>query len=236
MSASWLAYVVGPFYTFLPKRWRQGERNGAGKYLARAAMFSGLVEAFVALLVLWLWFIYYVGTLGDKYSAFSLTSSRFAFPSLEVSGGAAFITFMLNPLTWVILYLGLEGILRTFGALTTGEVVGSLPLYIADYIWRFTKSKRDAPELPLVADEITPGGTACDIQIASCRRREDWKYPFTLRYAGAYFQVIAEKCITAGPRPYVYSLRRLPAGEIARGLGNYDPSDVLRPTHKIQPL
>ncbi|HTZ74424.1 MAG TPA: hypothetical protein VMB47_10920 [Candidatus Aquilonibacter sp.] len=236
MSASWTAYVVGPFYTLLPKRWREREHAGAGKYLARAAMASGLAEAFIALVVLWFWFIYYVGTLGDHYPAFSLTSGQFAFRSLELSGETAFLTFMVNPATWVVCYFGLEGIVRTFGALTTGEVVGTLPLYIADSAWRFTQRKRAAAELPLVADEITPGGKICDIQIASCRRREGWKYPFTLRYAGVYFQVIAEKCITVGPRPYVYSLRRLPAGEIASGLHNYDPSDVLRPVHKIQPI
>ncbi len=187
-------------------------------------------------MVLWFWFIYYVGSFGDHYPAFNLTSGQFAFHSLELSGAAGFLTFMVNPATWVVCYFGLEGIVRTFGALTTGEVIGTLPLYIADYGWRLTQGKRPQPDLPLVPDEITPGGETCDIQIASCRRREDWRYPFTLRYAGAYFQVIAEKCISVGPRPYVYSLRRLPPGEIARGLRNYDPSDVLRPTYKIQPL
>jgi hypothetical protein len=32
--------------------------------------------------------------------------------------------------------------------------------------------------------------------------------------------------VTRGPRPYVYSLRRLPPGEIAGGLKDYTPEDV----------
>lgn len=236
MSVAWTAYVVGPFYTLLPKRWRRGARHGSEGSLVRATIISGVGEALVALLALSFWYMYYFAAIGAKYSAFSLTSGHFAFPSVELAGEAEFVTFAVNPLTWLILYFGLEGILRTVGAFTTGEVVGTLPLYGLEYAWRKVKRKRAAPELPLVTDEITPGGEACDIRIASCRQREGWKYPFTLRYAGAYFQVIDEKNMGVGPRPYIYSLRRLPAGEVARGLKNYDPSDVLTPVERIQPI
>ncbi|HKQ88541.1 MAG TPA: hypothetical protein VJS43_17415 [Candidatus Acidoferrales bacterium] len=226
---------MAPFYTLLPKRWRGGAGYESERALVPAALISGLGEACVALLALSLWYMYYFNMLGQKYSAFRPGSAHFAFGSTEVAGGAVFITFALNPLTWVIIYFGVEGIIRTLGALATGEVVGMLPLYGFELAWRAARSKRPA-ELSLVADEILPGGGNCDIQIASCRQREGWKYPFTLRYAGAYFQVIGEKYMGAGPRPYIYSLRRLPMGEIARGLHNYDPTDVLRPAFKVQPL
>lgn len=236
MNVAWTAYVIGPFYALLPKRWRAGVRHGSEGSLVRATIISGVGEGLVALLVLSLWYMYYFTTMGVKYSAFNPGSGHFAFSSTEVAGEAEFMTFVVNPLTWLIAYFGIEGILRTVGALATGEVVGTLPLYGAEYAWRKMKRKRAAPELPLVTDEITPGGETCDIRIASCRQREGWKYPFTLRYAGGYFQVIDEKNIGVGPRPYVYSLRRLPAGEVARGLKNYDPSDVLKPIERIQPI
>ena len=236
MNSAWTGYIVAPFYTLLPRRWRGGARYESERALVPAAMISGLAEACAALLALSFWYMYYFNTLGQKYSAFRPGSAHFAFGSTEVTGGAVFITFALNPLTWVIIYFGVEGIIRTLGALATGEVVGMLPLYGFELAWRAARRKRPAVELPLVADEITPGGGNCDIQIASCRQRDGWKYPFTLRYAGAYFQVIDEKYMGVGPRPYIYSLRRLPMGEIARGLHNYDPTDVLRPAFKIQPL
>ena len=236
MSVSWTAYVIGPLYTLLPRRWRGASRYGSETALARATMISGVAEAFLALALLSFWFMYYFRALGAHYPIFSLLSGRFAFPSLEVAGEAEFVTFALNPLSWLILYFMAEGLLRTMGAFATGEIVGTLPLYGCEYVWRKAKRKRAAPELPLVPDEIVPGGGACEIQIASCRRREEWKYPYTLRYAGAYFQVIDEKYLAAGPRPYIYSLRRLPIGEVARGLRDYDPGDVLEPVHRIQPL
>lgn len=236
MNRAWTGYFVAPFYTLLPKRWRQGAGHESERALVPAAMLSGLGEACTALLVLSVWFMYYFNTLGRKYSVFQPGSAHFAFSSTEVAGGAIFITFALNPLTWVIVYFGVEGIVRTLGALTTGEVVGMLPLYGFELVWRAARRSHAAPELPLVADEITPGSNGCDIQIASCRPREGWNYPFTLRYAGAYFQVIDEKHLGVGPRPFIYSLRRLPAGEVARGLQNYDPADVMRPAYKIEPI
>jgi hypothetical protein len=236
MTVSWTAYVIGPLYTLLPRRWRAGTGHSSERSLVRATMISGVSEALVALFVLSFWYMYYFGTLGTKYSAFNAGSSHFAFPSTELAGDAEFITFAVNPLTWAIVYFGIEGILRTVGALITGETVGTLPLYGLEYAWRTVQRKRAAPELPLVTDEITPGREICDIRIASCRQRDGWRYPFTLRYAGAYFQVIDEQNMGVGPRPYVYSLRRLPAGEVARGLKNYDPTDVLRPIERIQPI
>lgn len=236
MNIEWAPYVIGPFYTLLPKRWRANARQGSENSLVSAAMISGVLEALVALLLLSFWFMYYLSTLGANYSAFDLASTHFAFPSTELAGEAELMTFAVHPLTWAVAYFGIEGMLRTVGAFATGEVVGTLPLYGLEYGWRRVKRRRATPELPLVADEITPGREGCDIRIASCRQREGWKYPFTLRYAGAYFQVIEEKNIGVGPRPYLYALRRLPAGEVARGLKNYDPEDVLRPIEKIQPI
>jgi hypothetical protein len=137
----------------------------------------------------------------------------------------AYIWFWLNPLTWLISYFSLEGAARSVAALTTGEVYGTLPLWAVDFAMRRMHRHRSEP--PLVADEITAGDGSCDMKIASCRPKLAWKYPFTIRYAGAYFQVVASADLGAGPRPHVYSLRRLPPGEIARGLQDYRPEDVL---------
>jgi hypothetical protein len=238
MSASWTAYIFAPFYTLLPKRWRQGERQGPQKYLARAAMISGIGEAAFSLVVLGAWFAQAEGIFGDAYANHLVNTTDASGSEWIFGGSVGIVSFAINPLTWLIVYFCIEGVLRAFAAMASDDVVGTLPLYLVDFAWRhIKKSKRAAPEPPLVADEITPGrADVCDLQIATCRRRETWKYPFTLRYAGAYFQVIDEKWIAAGPRPYIYSLRRLPAGEIARGLQNYDPTDLLAPSFKIQPL
>jgi hypothetical protein len=236
MSASWTAYVLGPFYALLPKRWRQGARNGPETYLARASLFSGVGEAVLGLVTLGFWYAANVGLFSSHFASFIATAPQGLSSAWILGGSAGLIGFATHPLTWLIVYFCFEGIIRAFAALASQEVVGTLPLYLLEFMWRMARRRRPVPELPLVPDEITPGGGTCDIQIASCRRREGWKYPFTLRYAGAYFQVIDEKWIAAGPRPYIYSLRRLPAGEIARGLKNYDPADVLTPEYRLERL
>lgn len=235
MGAAWKTYLLGPFYVLLPKRWRQRDQHGSETYLANAAVISGVGEAVATLFVLGAWFVKYFAMLGGKYAAFATAGDRAnSFSPLDL-GEMGLLVFATHPLTLLIVYFGMEGIFRTVGALTMGEVTGTLPLYGAEFIWRLV-SRRKVVELPLVADEITPGDATCDMRISSCRCRDGWKYPYTLRYGGAYFQVLDEKYISVGPRPYVYSLRRLPVGEIARGLHQYDPADVLTPVHRVESL
>jgi hypothetical protein len=234
VSASWTAYVFGPFYALLPKRWRHGARYGPETHLARAAFISGVGEAVLSLVALGFWYMSCLGLFSSRLANYIAKSQEGLASNWIFGGSAGLLGFATNPLTWLIVYFCFEGVIRAFAALASDEVVGTLPLYLFEFGWRKMRRKRAVPELPLVPDEITPGRADCDLQIASCRRREDWKYPYTLRYAGAYFQVVDEKFITAGPRPYIYSFRRLPAGEIARGLHNYDPADVLRPQFKVQ--
>jgi len=136
-------------------------------------------------------------------------------------------------ITSVAAYFAAEGIVRFYAALSSHEALGSFPLIAAADLYRIVKNSRARPKLPLVRDEISPGNETCDLRIASCRPKTDWKYPFTIRYAGAYFQVIGYVDVGAGPRPYIYSLRRLPPGEIAGGLKDYDPENILT---AIQPL
>ncbi|HXW54349.1 MAG TPA: hypothetical protein VEJ67_01280 [Candidatus Cybelea sp.] len=132
-------------------------------------------------------------------------------------------------------YFAAEGIVRFYAAISSGEALGSFPLVAASDIWRQLRRWR-RPELPRVDDEVSPGGTICDLKIASCRERREWTYPFTIRYAGSYFQVIGHVDVRSGPRPYVYSLRRLCPGEIAGGLQDYDPQDITRAPEPLKPL
>lgn len=130
-------------------------------------------------------------------------------------------------------YFCVEGIVRFYEAVSSGEGIGSFPLTAIADLWRIAKKSTARSPLPLVRDEVLPGDSACDLKIASCRAKSEWKYPYTIHYAGAYFQVTGHIELAAGPRPYTYSLRRLPPGEIARGLKDYSPDDILT---KLQPL
>ena len=234
MAATWTTWVLGPVYTLLPRSWRAAICPESERFLTRAATISGVAEALIAARVLSLWYVHFFSMLGDHYARYA--SSREAIMAPEIVGEAGFLVFASYPLTWVILYFGLEGIFRSFAAAVGNEVLGIFPLYAVERLCRLVRVRRTAPCVPLVPDEITPGDATCDIKISSCRKRSGWEYPFTIRYERAYFQVIAERFIGAGPRPYIYSLRRLPLGEVARGLKDYHPDDVLVPEHRVESL
>jgi len=218
-------YILGPIFTLLPRRWRERVFQTTASRTARAATISGIIEAVLALFGLAVWYSIYVAMAANTAAHSGATvPDEYA----NRAGVFAYVLFWLNPITWMVAYFGLEGVARSLAALTSGEVYGTLPLCAVDYVVRRVKKHGTKPELPLVADEIAAGDATCDMKIASCRNKPDWEYPFTIRYAGAYFQVVANMHLAAGARPYVYSLRRLPAGEVARGLKEYDPEDILR--------
>jgi hypothetical protein len=139
-------------------------------------------------------------------------------------------------LTSLSAYFAAEGLVRLYAAISSQEALGSFPLIAAADIWRIVKTSRVRPEPPLVHDEVVPGDEMWDLKIASCREKSDWKYPYAIRYADTYFQVRGHADIAAGPRPYVYFLRRLQHGEIARGLKDYDPNDIVGKPESLKPL
>lgn len=216
----------------LPRRWRSKVFAAASIQAAPAAILSGILEVILAIVALVVWYSVYVTLLSG-----AVAHSTSPDAGSNRIGMFAYVWFWLNPITWVLAYSALEGAVRFLAALSTGEPYGIAPLWIVECLSTFagTRRRRAQPILPLVADEISPGDASCDAKIASCRPKSDWKYPFTIRYAGAYFQVIANMDLGAGPRPHVYSLRRLPAGEIAAGLKDYDPADVLTPIARLKP-
>lgn len=215
-------YILGPILALLPQRWRAKVFGVAPVHAARAAVISGIAEGLVAIGALIVWYSIYVTLAADAISRSSLPGRDN--PRIGVFG---LLWFWSNPVTWLVAYFIVEGATRYLAALTTGEVFGTFPLCAVEYAARRIKQSRAQPELPLVADEILPGGGTYDMKIASCRAKPEWQYPFTIRYEGGYFQVVASVDLGAGPRPHVYSLRTLPFGEVAGGLKEYHPEDVL---------
>lgn len=192
----------------LPHRWRSKIFAAASIQAARAAILSGIFESVLAIAGLVVWYSIYVTLIAD-----SIARSSAAIPDQSANriGMFALVWFWFNPITWLIAYSTFEGAVRFLAALVTGEPYGILPLWAVERVCRFLQQRNAPPLLPLVPDEVSPGDATCDIKIACCRPRPFWKYPFAIRYAGGYFQVIASMDLGAGPRPHVYSLRRLPA-------------------------
>jgi hypothetical protein len=151
-------------------------------------------------------------------------------------GGYFAWTSISRTATGFAAYFCVEGIVRFYAGVSSGEGLGSFPLSAIADLCRIAKRSAARPKLPLVRDEVLSGDAACDLKIASCREKSEWSYPYTIRYAGAYFQVTGKTQMKAGPRPYIYSLRRLPPGEIARGLKDYSPDDILTRLQPVAPI
>lgn len=214
-------FIFGPVIALLPRRWREDLIAARGNVsLVPGAIISGVVEAILGLAALIVWYSIFV-----TMTAHAVAASSAPGAGNSRLGMYAYVLFWLNPITWVMAYFGVEGTVRALCALSTDQVYGVLPLFLIE---RSIRALRPAnTELALIADEVLPGGATCDMKIASCRARAEWTYPFTIRHGGAFFQVVASTRLGAGVRPYIYSLRRLPPGEVARGLKDYDPQDIL---------
>jgi len=219
-------YLLGPILALLPRPWRARWLPDAPIEWNAATLISGVLEAVLSLAALADWYLRYFADLAEKFAQHALGPHPDFHLDWSAVREAGLFAFALHPLTWTIAYFGCEGIVRGLAGLTAKHSYGTLPLAAVDFLYR--KGLRPAPsaELPLVQDEITPGTAEFDFRIASCRQKPLWKHPFTIRYAGGYFQVVGESHIAAGPRPYMYFLRRLKPGEITGGLQDYYPEDT----------
>lgn len=215
-------YILGPFIAMLPRRWRARVLPTEPTDFARAGVISGVIEAVLGLFALVLWYSMFVGMARDAVSHSSNAGGGSPF-----IGVFALIWFWINPVTWCVAYFGVEGAVRSVTALANGDVYGTLPLFLLDHLLHRGAAAAVGPEEPPIADEMLPGNKNCDMRIASCRAKADWEYPFTIKFDGIYFQVMSCLRLHGGLRPFVYSLRRLPAGERASGLKEYHLEDVL---------
>jgi len=155
----------------------------------------------------------------------------------------------MHPVTWLLAYIGLEGILRLCVGAFGGNSCGILPLFLADKIvfGPFRRRKDGAgaggnvssfvgavhervrtARLPEVPDELCftkdEGGEI--LEIRASRRKQDWIPPRTVRYLDAYYRLESDSS-AAGPRPFCYRLRRLPMGVPGRSVIFYAPTDAV---------
>ena len=208
-------YTIGSVLALLPERWRAARFGKLGVDWPRATAVSALLEGFVATALLLVWYSVFVTQYGGAIERAG---------GGDYSGFVALCLLALHPLTWVICYFGCEGAVRFVAAVATGESYGTLPLALI--AWGMERAEGKRRRAPL-ADEVTIRTSEYDLQVASCRAKQHWKYPLTIRYQEKFYQVMSGEVLRQGLRPYVYFLRRLPANETIKGLELYDPASVL---------
>jgi hypothetical protein len=211
------SYIFGPFLAFLPTRWRAMWFANRHIDWTTATIISGVLQIIFAPVALLAWM-----ATGISRAAEGMGMGG------RVGGGPMQTLFVLilamNPITWLLFYLFLEGFGRVCASALMGEAPGTLVLYAADRLHLFLNRKFGPALPPLVPDKVTKDDMRADwqLKIESCRAKSGWEVGRLLRYEGRYYRI--ESCSQeGGARPFSFLLRSLAAGVPSHSVILYSP-------------
>ena len=244
--ASVKTLLLGPILSVLPRRWRESQRLFSSIHWPIATALSGVIESLLMLLASVYWYSYSV-THWAKDAVYSAIHAGARIP-VNTEGFAALAVMFLHPVTWLIAFCAIEGIVRFLGAAFTGETLGILPFFLLDKIvGYFTSCAKPhhranigiSPWLsllpwirqriaflrhPVLSDEVRYSADAMGevMWIRSSRPKNGWEPPRVICCEDIFYRLegAAER---SGPRPFLYVLRRLPAGVHGRRVITYSP-------------
>jgi hypothetical protein len=241
--------LLGPLLSLLPRRWRESHPLFSRIHWPIAGALSGMIESFFALLAFVYWYSYSV-THWAQDAVYSAIQKGASIPPHAV-GFAALAVMFLHPVTWLISSCAIEGAVRFLGPAFTGNVLGILPLFLLDKVWTgFTSGRRaerpaDATNNwssffssirqraaflrnPVLPDEVRYSADAAGevMLIASSRPKSGWEPPRIIRCKDLYYRLEAAS-EQSGPRPFLYVLRRLPAGVPGRTVICYSTDNTI---------
>jgi hypothetical protein len=245
-------YILGPFVALLPKPWRDGLSFSYHAQANRATILSGLSESLGATIALGYWYIY-VMTAWTSRVAENALAGKLGTVTEQAIATAAITVWFTHPFTWLLAYIFLEGAVRMVATVASGETFGTMPLFLFDKIvvnplrhsdrsrpatesfrsnassfWSAFRERMMVSRLPQVQDELSFRKSGGDefMEISASRRKDDWDPPRVVCYEDDYYRLETSSVGTA-PRPFRYTLRRLPAGVPGRSVLLYSPSDAL---------
>ena len=242
-----------PFATALaalPQPWRA--RFGLEHYSSagRAAILSAVLESFTAFVALLVWYSHSV----THWAASALDSALRNGPEAQVPGQAigfsALVLWCLHPLTWLMAYFAVEGMVRFLAAVSAGEILPLGPLAAVDWVWGWATDRAPSgdslhtptgkeqwhslvsavrqaavarlfSELPDQLLEFTEGGDLV-LEVRASRPKSEWTPPRLVAIANHYYR-LESASYGRRPRPFTFRLRRLPAGVPGRRVLRYDP-------------
>jgi hypothetical protein len=217
----------------------------------RAAIISGVLESLIALGVLVYWYWLSTSTTLSHLSDLALSGKTAPTTTDYDLGTASLLIWSTHPLTWAIVFFGIEGIVRTCAGLTD-TVLGIFPLYFVEKVYATVFRSRES-KTPYAAnfsqshvssyvgairdkvvtarsshlpDELRFVQNASEefLEIRAGQQKPEWTPPRTVRIEDRYFRL--EECSRGpGPRPFVYKLRRLPKGVPGRTVLIYSPPE-----------
>src|ERR1700722_3413067 len=243
-------YLFGPIFSIFPVSWRRSLPFAKKTEWERATAISGFTESVFALVALMYWYFYAMSTWVGNSVSVAISGKMGPEVRPQDIGGAALIVWWMHPVTWLLGYFALEGVVRLCAGAFGGSSCGILPLYLVDKIvfgpfrrrkygtsetrgnvTSFAGAVRDRireAKLPEVPDELcfTKNESGDILEIRACRRKQDWTPPRTVRYLDGYYRLEADSS-TGEARPFRDQLRRLAAGVPGRTVLLYAPADIV---------
>jgi hypothetical protein len=205
-------FIFGPVLSLLPDGWRASRFEARGISWPRAAMFSGAIQFVTGPIFLLLWYSYAMGGFAsaavEKILAHTPASLSDGLKP-QHAGFMGLIVVAAHPLTWVLGYFMVEGLVRGLSGGITGEAPGSLPLVALDRFWIWIAHREPAE----VGDLVTRDDLRKDwqLKIEASRPKRGWESGRIVRFEDRYYRMEA-RLTAAKPRPAVYLLARLAAG------------------------
>ena len=217
----------------------------------RCAILSGLLESLLALIS---WYSHAVTTWAANALDSALRGGPEASVPGQAIGFSALVLWCLHPFTWFIAYFVVEGMVRFLAAVSTEQILPSWPLVVVDWSYgklenrpregdalhtptakqqvqslaatvRQSAKTAGLTELPDELQESADGGDAI-LEIHSSRPKAEWTPPRVVRVGVVYYRLEAAS-EGSRPRPFIYRLRRLPAGVPGRSVLLYEPPNAM---------
>ena len=223
--------LASAFLSLLPKRYR-ALFTPYDDVPSEGALLSGLFQFLGCLgLIIRGYFSYASARMAELPTDQLLKASEKNGESAIMLLGPMFVLeYVLHFTTLLLIFMVLEGVVRAIAAVAATETLPDLPLYLLARL--HTKLQADSHERSLgarLADEVQIDPTGESLEIKSCRPKE-WTNLTTISHEDKFYELVSEQK-TAGPRQFVYRLRKKPPTAVIRGIYAYDPNEALNEKH-----
>ncbi len=234
LTSFMLPILIGMVVVLLPERFRRKWLRQWQGSLRNSAITSGTLQILTAISVL---IARYPGFLKEQVAhidvrVISGMAEKGADTAVRGIGIILLAAYVLLPLSILLIYFAFEGLVRFVAAMTTGEIVGTLPLALVDMAGQrwdaYYAEKKQGPRIPDLVSISPMDGCGYDLSIASCREKTSWDHLMTISYGETLYEVV-DHVHGDEPRKHVYLLRRAPLHKVVRGLHHYDPEEVMKP-------
>ena len=216
--------------SLVPQRYRRAWFGDYDVDLRRGALISAVLECLGSVAALVVRYPYYIWARQAMLERLAHATTEYEKVNVAYRGVSVltFVEYLVLPLTMLLLYTAMEGLIRTLGVVVSGEILPTLPLACVDWIHGLVAKRHHEYKLgPRIVDEVVAGTSPeYDLRVDSCRAKP-WTNLTTVRYQDELFEV-RRQLTGPPPRPWVYMLKRMPAGKIVRGIHNYQPTETLQ--------